>query len=561
MGRRQTEDKASDARYAAFISYAHTDEVIAAKLHSRLENFPLRDGLASKKSLLKPIFRDVTELTAHHSLPEKIKEAVQGSRKLIVLCSPAAKTSHWVNEEIRLFRETHGDGAILAALTEGTPDTAFPPALLEGGREPLAADLKGRDGLRFGTVQLAASLLGVGLDRLVQREARRRRRLTQIVTASALGFSAIMGAMTLTALKAQNAAQENRAQAEDLVEYMITDLKAKLEPVGRLDILDGVGDKIVSYYGDDIKAMPAERIARYARARHILGQVALDSHKFSKADTELSAAYALTEEVLARSPNDTMSIFAHSQSAFWIGESFVRQSDASTTSAMRENKARAKPYWQNYKTLSQRLYTAAPDNFDWIMEMAWAENNLGKLAFSENNYEEAERLFLSAINLFEAALEAQPGRTFVREELANSLVGAGNASLGKRERATGLEQTKKAIDIYDQLIAETPNNYDLKGRRAAASITFLHTFETNTLEVQQGWEEVASIYRDLVDHDPLNGVWKSELFDALLHLGLCEEAQSYKADMSPELLRAFKKDTRINCPSVTGITDIGSEGR
>ena len=46
-------------RYAAFISYAHADEVIAARLHKALETYKIPKALAGdglKK--LSPIFRD-----------------------------------------------------------------------------------------------------------------------------------------------------------------------------------------------------------------------------------------------------------------------------------------------------------------------------------------------------------------------------------------------------------------------------------------------------------------------------------------------------------------------
>ena len=278
-------------RYAAFISYAHADEAHARRLHRALETYKLPKGMdEAARQNLTPIFRDKAELTAHHSLSEKIREAVRTSRYLIVLCSPAAKTSHWVNEEIKLFRKLHGEQSILCAIVEGTPEAAFPPALLDGGREPLAADLTGgKDGTRFGTTQLAASMLGVGLDNLVQRDVRRRRRRARLATISALAFSAIMGGTAFFAVQSRNKAQENRAQAEGLIEYMLTDLKANLEPVGRLDVLESVGDRVLQYYSDeDLAEMSDDRLARQARARHLIGQVALDGGKTDKALTQIT---------------------------------------------------------------------------------------------------------------------------------------------------------------------------------------------------------------------------------------------------------------------------------
>ena len=213
--------------YAGFLSYAHADEAVASRLHKALETYKIPKG---HSGTLSPIFRDANELTAHHSLSEKIQDAVEGSRVLIVLCSPAAKASHWVNEEIRLFRKMHGESAVFCVLAEGSPETAFPLALLEGGREPLAATLGAtKSSFQLGVTQIAAAMLGVGLDTLIQRDARRKRRRLQAVTAGALLFSGLMGATTISAVTARKAADTNRQQAEGLVKFMITDMKEKLE--------------------------------------------------------------------------------------------------------------------------------------------------------------------------------------------------------------------------------------------------------------------------------------------------------------------------------------------
>ena len=68
-------------------------------------------------------------MTAHHDLSAAVREALAQSDHLIVICSPRAARSEWVGREIEYFRAVHGDGRILAALIEGDPDTAFPPAL------------------------------------------------------------------------------------------------------------------------------------------------------------------------------------------------------------------------------------------------------------------------------------------------------------------------------------------------------------------------------------------------------------------------------------------------
>ncbi len=237
-----TRNKAQGKRYAAFVSYSHADETIANWLHRRLEDYripaPLRrDG----RRRIGKLFRDRVELSAAHDLGGEIRKALERSDALILLCSPRAAKSRYVEEEIRQFKERGGAERIFAVIVDGEPHAAgkpgrtadeecFPRALLyrvdETGaltsipelNEPIAADVRtGRDGRENGALKLIAGLLGVGLDELVQREkqAERARRLrTQLVAA---GFAVLAAGAAIAGGMAWlqgNLAEERRILAE-----------------------------------------------------------------------------------------------------------------------------------------------------------------------------------------------------------------------------------------------------------------------------------------------------------------------------------------------------------
>jgi hypothetical protein len=94
--------------YQAFISYSHADAKVTAWLHRALESYRIpahlvaRHGLASNR--LVPVFRDRDELPMSDDLSASLTAALRDSRHLIVVCSPAAAASRWVNAEIRQFR-------------------------------------------------------------------------------------------------------------------------------------------------------------------------------------------------------------------------------------------------------------------------------------------------------------------------------------------------------------------------------------------------------------------------------------------------------------------------
>ena len=134
----------------------------------------------------------------------------------------------------------------------------FPPNLATGGAEPLAADLRPHaDGRRLGFLKLVAGLSGVGLDALVQRDAQRRLRRVTAVTAAALAAMLVMAVLTGLALSQRREAQRQRAEAEGLVEFMLTDLRDKLKGVGRLDVLPAVNERALTYYRkQDLASLP-----------------------------------------------------------------------------------------------------------------------------------------------------------------------------------------------------------------------------------------------------------------------------------------------------------------
>src|SRR4051812_20136967 len=96
-------------RYAAFISYSSKDAAFAKRLHHALETYGIPSSLGKydligggKKNRIYPVFRDREELAAGH-LGDVIEANLRASAALIVVCSPDAAASPWVQKEIEYF--------------------------------------------------------------------------------------------------------------------------------------------------------------------------------------------------------------------------------------------------------------------------------------------------------------------------------------------------------------------------------------------------------------------------------------------------------------------------
>lgn len=214
-------------RYRAFISYSQRDKPIARRLHKALEAYRVPHGvglLAGTDRRLGRFFRDDEEMGAGQSLGSALEGALDDAENLIVICSPAAAQSKWVDAEVRRFKR-RGDARVFAVIVDGEPNArdagreCFPPALKtkidRDGRptgepdEPRAPDFR-RDGMARVRAQLAAGLLDLPFDTLWQRDRRRARH--NAVLWSAAG-AAVAGVLVVLGFSLNNEQIRSRQQA------------------------------------------------------------------------------------------------------------------------------------------------------------------------------------------------------------------------------------------------------------------------------------------------------------------------------------------------------------
>lgn len=159
--------------YYAFISYKSEDAEWAMWLQHELEHYHLPmsfNGRTDIRQDLRPIFRDSDELSAGN-LPMQIKQALENSQNLIVVCSPQAAASHWVNQEVETFISLGRTDRIFPFIVEGhSPESFFPPALLAlpENEERLGGDAS-KQGRDIAFVKVVAGMLDLDFDSLWNR--------------------------------------------------------------------------------------------------------------------------------------------------------------------------------------------------------------------------------------------------------------------------------------------------------------------------------------------------------------------------------------------------------
>lgn len=182
----------AEYRRYAFISYSHRDGAMAKWLHRRLERYRLPSSVHNdynSSRYLRPVFRDQEDLSGG-VLREELREQLLSSRYLIVICSPYSADSEWVSREVQTFIDVGRDADIIPLVVSGDAQAVLPRALREyterhPERELLAVSIP-EVGREKAFIRVVSRMLQVSFDSLWQRQLRRKRLITMLITLASL---------------------------------------------------------------------------------------------------------------------------------------------------------------------------------------------------------------------------------------------------------------------------------------------------------------------------------------------------------------------------------------
>ncbi len=583
--------------YRAFISYSHADVAVARRLHRRLESYrppqALRQLHAARDDehwRLKPVFLDREELATASELSESILTALDASAALVVVCSPAAVASKWVNQEIHQFRHRHPDRPVYAFVVAGDPaldpleaDTAaFPRSLLrldpdnpQAPRgEPLAADArKGADGFSLAFLKLVAGLLAVPFDALRQRELRRQQRRWIAIAGLSSFLTLSFAVIAWQAVQARQDAEVARERAEirlvterETREFLLSVFRladpseARGNQITVREVLDqavariestefstplikgkflatmaqayanlGLSQESLELFANSNRALDGAKPQDEARQQEIVNQISRADVQFAMGDYEL----ALSSLAELQAPR----LAAYLQAKEQIDAQNIRGDIASYL----ERDAEAESYYQ--RALELLNLTELPQT-QRVSSQSRAFGGLALLAHFAGDPQRSEQLYREATELLLPVFgENHPDSIWAMTSLGSAAYANGNAQLAQ---ATWERLLPVALLVYD---ADHPEIATLRN-------------SLGLLALEQGRYETARLaFEDAVRIDRLR---RTERFDDLVYPlsnlalvetyeGRYEEAETLLAEAADI---AFEQSHRWLGPVLTRQADL-----
>ena len=450
------------ALYDAFISYSHTkDKPIAAALQSVIQKL----GKPWYRRRALRLFRDDTSLSATPHLWPTIEQALGQSRHFLVLASPEAAASKWVNKEVSYWLDHNSVDTLLIGLTDGElawdetagdfsarADNPLPPALAKQfPSEPKWVDLRAyREGAdkrdaKFTELaaDFAAAIRGIPKEDLLSQEVRQQRRALMLAWSAAgalLVLAGLTGWQWSVAVTNERLATEQKQLAEQQ-----RDRAVEAEQAGTQQTVVAEAQRAEAQHALSAATETANSlIGDLARRLETLTGIPTDLVK-----DMLDRAVALQQE-LAKSgpPNDDLK---RSQA--------IAQAEIADTMLKRGDTAAAFAAADQSRQIMEVLWRANPTSVDRQQDLSTAYGTLGKILKDEGKLDQAladdrnALALISGIPTADTDLKLMDDLAKSYDQVALVLEAQGNSD-------SAFDAYKKAQDIATHLAAAQPDNVD-----------------------------------------------------------------------------------------------------
>ncbi|HUJ43801.1 MAG TPA: protein kinase [Opitutaceae bacterium] len=334
-----------------------------------------------------------------------------------------------------------------------------------------------------------------------------RRHRLGCAAAAAVALALVAGTVVSTwqavrARRAERAARAERARAEDLLGFMLGDLRAQLAKVGRLDVLEAVGDKAMAYFSSrPARDLDDHELARHAQALTQIGEIRMDEARYADATAAFSEAYRRAETLAARHPQDGDMLFERGQAEYWNG--FVHWKRGELTAAA--------DWWTRYHDTGLALVTLNPAQLAWRSELAYGQHNLAVLRRERGEFAAARADFLAELATLEKMLGSKPGDPDLCFRMADGHSWLGSLAEQQGEFKEALNQHLAQTAQLEQLATTEPHTA-LWRFRLADSLLFqsdilLATGQFST--ARERLQEALRLVDELTAQDPANRRWQT----------------------------------------------------
>jgi len=351
-----------------------------------------------------------------------------------------------------------------------------------------------------------------------------------------------------------------RDEAQKLINFMTIDLRDKLNPIGRLDLLDDVNQRVRAYYdhlavndnSPQIQWQWSIALRNYGDIRRDRGDLAGGLSSYNEAltiqrklasfdpkivDWQRDLSITLVRIATALKLQGNMQgALTNYRDALQIREKLAAQDPQNASLALdlswgleklgealygEGNVGAALEYYKRSLPIRQKLATDDPNNSSLQLWLASSYSDIGEMLRIQGNFDDALRNLRSALAIMQNLADQDPGDADLKQYLFRTFHLIGDVLRAQSDWSAALDADRQSLTIIQELVTRDPSNTAWKRNHAIGleAVGDVLKGQGDYEGAQKSYEDALSIRRELLSKDTTNSESQSDVSSSYRKFG------------------------------------------
>lgn len=344
-------------------------------------------------------------------------------------------------------------------------------------------------------------------------------------------------------------AQRRQEQAEDLLTFMLGDFRTELQKIGRLQLLDAVGEKAMAYFAAlDARDLTDTALARQAKALTQIGEVRMDQARYADAHAAFTAAYDRAAALARRHPRNGDMLFDRAQAEYWIG--FV--------SRCLGNSSTQREWLTRYRDSAIELQKLEGNSRRALDELTYSHHNLAVLELDAVDLAAARDGFHAERAVLYRMLRDGADVIQVKARIADAYSWLGEVEERDGNYSAAIDCFTQMRDLYASLSEAEPlvATWRFRLGQSDSFLAFSLGLVGREADAEEALQRAAVLLRAFVDLDPENRQWRGAFLRN--ELGRCSHGLSKaRPRVSLPIIQSLRLEIESLCRDESGFATFG----
>lgn len=336
------------------------------------------------------------------------------------------------------------------------------------------------------------------------------------------------------AREARNAAVRSRGSAERLIGFMLGDLYKKIEPLGKLELLDDVCSRAVEYFDSLSEADASEEArVRQAEALQQVGWVRLGQGDSKGGMDAFQRSLQIMRTLVSKSPDNDE--WQSELSTCYQHVGYVLEQQGDLSGALESHQAAFK--------IDEALAAKAPNDERWQSRLAISHGKLGHVLRKRHDLAGALAQYQANLQIMLSLTKKRPGNAASQVNLALSYSDVADVLEAQGDLSGALKEARASLEIVESLVVQHPGNTDWQSRLVAGhhAVGHLHREMGDLSAALEHEREAIKLSESLANRQPSN---MQQQLDLAISHGKVGHVLKAKGDFS-EALTHYRTNLEI----------------